>query len=357
VNDDNQNNSDEYWDDLFEWFDGECSPERAAAIARWVESHPDVARRVERERAHWERLKRAVSPLEKVDTLSSLQRLQARREAIEQAPAVDEQRTPPITPRRIRFWHSDSPMKVARIAAAIVALFGGGIWIAQMEHGDGRAAARTSEFAAARGERVHITLPDGSHVTLAPESRLKYTAHEDRGSRVVELLGRAYFEVIHNPDRPFSVRTGSTETDDVGTHFLVEAYPGDVQVRVAVAEGEVAIRGDSAPSVAAVHLTGGESAVVERGRVVSKARMADAAEYAAWGQGAIRLHDVSLMQVARELSRWYDLDVHVNDQVLAGQRLSITIGGEPPDQILAIISRATNARYTRRGNLVVLQSR
>jgi transmembrane sensor len=358
VNGDYQDHSEEYWEDLFEWFDGECSPERAAAIERWVKSDPDIARMVEVERASWDRLKRGASPLERVDTLSSLQRLQARREALEKAPPAERHRAIAIASvRRVRSWQFESPTRVARIAAAALVVVGGGLWIARTTGFDlVGAEARTSEYAAARGERLHITLPDGSHVTLAPESRMTYTASEGRGPRTVALFGRAYFEVIHNADRPFSVRTGATETDDVGTRFLVEAYPGDAQIHVVVADGEVAIRPDSSAASAVVHLTGGETAVVESGQLLSKTHDADALDSASWAQGAYRLRDASLSRVVRELSRWYNLDVHV-DSALSGQRLSITIGGEPPDQLLMTIARATNASYTRHGEVVVLRSR
>jgi transmembrane sensor len=358
VDTDDLDNRDAYWDDLFEWFDGECSTERAAAIERWVQSDPEIARRVEIERTYWNRLKRGVSPLERTDSLSSLQRLQTRRESLEQARVGHDHPVASIVPpRRVGLWGSASLMRLARIAAAVLVVVGGSVWLAKTRGFDvdmGRTL--TSDYVAARGERVHITLPDGSHVTLAPESRLSYTAGQHRGPRVVTLVGRAYFDVIHKADRPFSVHAGTTETEDVGTRFLVEAYPGDVQVRVAVATGEVAVRGGATVDAAVIHLIGGESAVVNGGTVVSKGHDASVADYSAWAEGAYRLRDAPLVQVATELSRWYDLDVQV-DSALRTQRLSITIGGEPPEQLLATIARATNARYTRHANVIVLRPR
>jgi transmembrane sensor len=358
VTDDYSENRKEYWGQLFEWFDGECSPEQAAAIEQWIRSDADVARRVEIERAHWERLKRAASPLERVDTLSSLQKLQARREALERAEPVHA--APVVSARasaRDSVWRSASLRNAARAALVFIAL-AGGLWFARigMRDSDGR-RVRESQYIAARGERLHITLPDGSNVMLAPDSKLTYAAREHDGPRVVALSGRAYFEVVHDPERPFSVHTGSTETDDVGTHFLVQAYPGDAQVQVAVAEGEVAVRTESASGGSGVHLTSGESAVVENGRMVSMAKQDDASDYAAWADGTYRLHDAPLTQVVREVSRWYDLDVQIGDAGLAAQRLSVTVGGEPPDHLLATIARATNARYVRHERVVVLLPR
>jgi hypothetical protein len=92
VNDDNQTSDDEYWDDLFEWFDEECSPERAAAIERRVHSAREVERRVEVERARWMRLKDLAVPAMKTETLVALLSLQRRRDLLE---GVDGVRSSP----------------------------------------------------------------------------------------------------------------------------------------------------------------------------------------------------------------------------------------------------------------------
>ncbi len=56
------------------------------------------------------------------------------------------------------------------------------------------------------------------------------------------LEGEGYFEVTHDARRPFRVHAGDALTEDLGTRFVVRAYPELAAVDVAVAEGVVSLR-------------------------------------------------------------------------------------------------------------------
>ena len=93
-----------------------------------------------------------------------------------------------------------------------------------------------------RGERGRVRLADGSQVMLAAGSTLRHPAEFPSGSREVALEGEAYFAVEHDAKRPFRVRAGDLVATDLGTEFLVRAYPEDRGARVVVRSGEVAVR-------------------------------------------------------------------------------------------------------------------
>lgn len=67
---------------------------------------------------------------------------------------------------------------------------------------------------------------------------------EDR--REVQLQGEAYFEVEKDARHPFVVKADPVEVEVLGTHFNVEAYPGDAEVKTTLLEGSVAV---NAPAV------------------------------------------------------------------------------------------------------------
>ena len=85
---------------------------------------------------------------------------------------------------------------------------------------------------------------------LNAESRLRYPADFGATARDVELVGEGYFEVVHDSTRPFRVHAGGSVTEDLGTHFVVRAYPELRHVDVAVTEGLVSLHreGASTPS-------------------------------------------------------------------------------------------------------------
>jgi transmembrane sensor len=87
----------------------------------------------------------------------------------------------------------------------------------------------------------HLELADGSHVTLATGSTLKYQSDLTGARREVYLTGQACFKVAKNPNRPFLVYTEKLVTTVLGTTFLVKAYAGEPDL-VAVREGRVAVQ-------------------------------------------------------------------------------------------------------------------
>lgn len=64
-----------------------------------------------------------------------------------------------------------------------------------------------------------------------------------------------------------------------------------------------------------------------------------------------------LAEVARELGRWYDVDVQLADSALAGRQLTATFESEPIAQVLDLISLSLDLRYERDGREIVLAPR
>lgn len=77
-------------------------------------------------------------------------------------------------------------------------------------------------FATAAGQRVTLTLAGGSRVLLGPESELRFPEHwswpwSPGREREVHLDGIAYFDVVHDPRRPFVVNADGGVTRVLGT--------------------------------------------------------------------------------------------------------------------------------------------
>jgi transmembrane sensor len=128
--------------------------------------------------------------------------------------------TPP--PRRHRWT-------VAAVAAGLLLIAAGLAWNLYVKWNE-------SAFQTVTGEQTTVRLSDGSTFTLNSNSRaqVEYT----RRSRVVYLeRGEAFFEVVHNPDRPLWVHAGKSWVRDIGTAFNV--YLGPNGVAVTVSEGIV----------------------------------------------------------------------------------------------------------------------
>ena len=86
-----------------------------------------------------------------------------------------------------------------------------------------------------------ITLPDQTEIVLNRYSSLTYPERFRGKDRKVQLQGEAYFEVSKDAAHPFKVETGAIIVQVLGTHFNVEAYPEDTQVKTTLLEGSVSV--------------------------------------------------------------------------------------------------------------------
>lgn len=90
------------------------------------------------------------------------------------------------------------------------------------------------------GEQRIVRLEDGSRMRLDTDTRL--TVRFVKDARHIELShGQAFFEVAHDPSRPFTVRANGTEVRAIGTRFDVRR--DGARVAVTLLDGRVQVRG------------------------------------------------------------------------------------------------------------------
>ncbi len=205
---------------------------------------------------------------------------------------------------------------------------------------DSTAAAR--QYVTGAGQRLSVTLVDGTQFTLAPASRLRVPIAYGSRARDLELDGEAYFAVVHDAARPFAVHVRGAVARDIGTGFDVRAY-GVEPVQVAVVEGEVAVGGSNVRA-------GDVATVGAKGVTVTHAD--DVAAVTAWTHGTLAFRDATLASVVAAVARWYDVDIHIPDQALNDRRLTAEFRDAPLDQVLGSLAVSVNARYVRTGRVI-----
>ncbi|WP_205510966.1 FecR family protein [Longitalea arenae] len=166
-----------------------------------------------------------------------------------------------------------------------------------------------------RGGQYQLTLPDGSKVWLNAASSITYPTSFASNERVVTVTGEVYFEVAKQATRPFIVKKGSTSVTVLGTHFNVNAYEDEVNLKVTLLEGSVKVNsaidnGQSAmdPRFAAI-LKPGQQAIVSAHSPLTIDHSPNVDKVMAWKNGIFNFHKASLQEVMRQLSRWYNVDV------------------------------------------------
>lgn len=184
------------------------------------------------------------------------------------------------------------------------------------------------------GQQMTFTLPDRSTVQLNTNTELVVAYTERR--RGIELLrGEAFFDVEHDPLRPFVIEAGGSAIRAVGTSFAVHLNR-DV-VRVTVTDGTVEVTQTPAfeePDKNSSSTPGSETrpARVEKGqRLEFDQRAGSVAELPkeeidrdlAWRQGLLIFDNQSLDEVVREIGRYTDTELIIAD----GDLDQLRVGG------------------------------
>lgn len=163
-----------------------------------------------------------------------------------------------------------------------------------------------------RGGQYKIILDDGTIVWLNAASSLRYPLHFNGAERKVELTGEGYFEVAHLKAEPFIVVTNKQEVEVLGTHFNINAYTDEEDVKTTLLEGSVKVKmlRDRNQSK---YLKPGEQSVLNNGNW--QVKQVDAAAQVDWKNGRFIFKDEELKSVMRKLARWYDIEVDYNQSL------------------------------------------
>lgn len=172
------------------------------------------------------------------------------------------------------------------------------------------------QYATRTGENRTIALADGSRLTLNTATRLR-TASD--GERKIWLdRGEAYFDIAHDPDRPFVVEVGASRVTVLGTRFTVRR-DGD-SARVLVEQGRVRLSDRNA----AVLIEGNQEATATAGRITrSEVGPERTTQRLAWREGRLVFDRTTLGMAAEEFNRYNERKLVIADPDVA----NLLIGG------------------------------
>ncbi|MCS4224652.1 FecR domain-containing protein [Sphingobacterium sp. BIGb0165] len=160
------------------------------------------------------------------------------------------------------------------------------------------------QITAPKGASFDLTLPDGTKVFLNSDSKINYPRKFTGNMRQVRLEGEAYFEVAHNKEKPFIVKTGTTEIKVLGTKFNVRAYPNMEDNLVSLLEGSVQLSNQFSSML----LKPGEMAVIQRNAQNIPVKDIADADPIAWKSGYFNFNNIPVSEMALEIGRWYNVE-------------------------------------------------
>lgn len=202
-----------------------------------------------------------------------------------------------------------------------------------------------------------LTLEDGSVVTLAKLSTLRYPRHFDPKNRQVELEGEAVFNIKRDTSRPFFVYSGELVTQVLGTSFKVTSFGHARTIEVQVLSGKVSVYENQ------------EKATESRNGVVlrpnqkitfdkeAKRLIPELVEAPVMVESPVQTREFAfeespLQTVLNALQKAYDVEIVVENPALNNCTFTGDITGLPLHTQLRFICKSVNASYELRGTTV-----
>lgn len=193
-----------------------------------------------------------------------------------------------------------------------------------------------------------VTLPDGTNVWLNHSSSLKYPSSFHGNFRTTELNGEAYFEVAHNSKLPFIVKTGDIQIKAFGTTFNVMSYSDETQIETSLIEGRVDLEfiqpdGKIAPRL---KMKPNNIAIYNKSNKGISTRFIPDDRYFSWKEGKLVFNKEPLGEVAKKLSRWFNVDVQIKDPELLDLTYTATFVHETLPQVLELVALVSPISYS-----------
>lgn len=215
---------------------------------------------------------------------------------------------------------------------------------------------------------VRLTLPDGSKMTLMPNSEARYPRTFDAGQREIQLKGEATFAVVHEGKRPFLVYSGPLVTRVLGTRFRVQARTGDKQMKVSVLSGKVSVmdrrdwmasRRPDKREVPGVVLTANQQVTYDASQNHYQKELVTQPALIAPGENreSFGFEDTPASDVFERLKKAYGVEIIYDPTVLWNCTLTASMAGVPLHDQLRLLCASIGASYEVVDARIIVSSR
>jgi ferric-dicitrate binding protein FerR (iron transport regulator) len=215
-------------------------------------------------------------------------------------------------------------------------------------------------------ETQRVVLPDGTTITLKPNSSIEYPQKFSEHDRRVELKGEAFFDVTKDKDRPFIISAADLTVKVLGTSFNVVAYEGAKELSVAVKTGKVSvaksrteIRSKEAPLTEEVILTPNQEVIYNTVQEFFSRKLV--------AQPILILEKPTLfktqydgapvVKILSVLEENYGIDIQYNEKALSDCILTTSMAEEGLYERIEIICKAIGAEFSIEDATIIIKSK
>ena len=212
-----------------------------------------------------------------------------------------------------------------------------------------------AELFVPNGEIRDLVLPDSSKVQLNSGSIIIYPKSFSGDTRDVFLNGEASFNVAHNEEKPFIVKTSDMDIEVLGTIFNVSSYSTDSYTATTLESGKVNVRMKNGTDQSFL-LKPNDQIILDRLTGEHQMKTVDVENVMAWKKGYLMVDRMSITDIAKMLERKYDVTIYINSNVFDDQRITAKFkNNESLSESMFILQQLMqNMQYKIEGNKVYI---
>ena len=249
-----------------------------------------------------------------------------------------------LQPQSAKLWIT--LQRVAAILMLPLLVYSGYMTIKNQPKNNLQEQVMMQTISSRQGMVTQFALADGTKVWLNSGSELQFPGRFNSNKREVILKGEAFFEVTKNEKQPFRVNASELKVEVLGTSFNVVSFDNDTQSEVVLVTGKVALsseNGQSKKEYGAMH--SGQRAIYEKENHEVITQEVDVEKYIAWRDGNLIFQDDSMEDVVKRLSRWFNVEITINDPEINNYIYKATFRNENLVQVLNLLKLSAPIDY------------
>lgn len=198
-------------------------------------------------------------------------------------------------------------------------------------------------------EVANLNLPDGSAVTVNRNSVIEWPNKPTSNVREVRLKGEAFFDVSHNPEKPFVVSTDEVKIKVLGTVFnVMNSASGSVETEVI--RGKVMMYTSSKQII----IDGGMKGVYDKATRELRLVKLESENNVAYATHVLTFKSISLKEVCDHLGKTYGVQFFFENKKVEQCTLTSAYSNKSLSFIMDVISESLGITYQIKGNSVYI---
>jgi transmembrane sensor len=228
-----------------------------------------------------------------------------------------------------------------------------------------------SRITTKNGSKTNLLLPDGTKVWLNAGSSITYDSTYGQTIREVVLSGEGYFDVVKNKEKPFIIHATKINIKVLGTQFNVRSYPSDNTTEASLIRGSIEVTFKDKPDKKII-LKPNEKIVVDNAgntedvsTTVQRNNLKKLHEIpgvdvkkltyeyktgtiieTSWVENKLIFQDETFDEIARQLERWYGVNIIFKTNHLKEERLTGSFKNETVLQALDALKFTASFKYS-----------